>query len=293
MKKILLTGASGFVGSRYLAYSADKYQITPVSVKERLPSADELHGVDVVLHAGGLAHQMQWTAPERYFSANYDTTRALADLAKQCGVGHFIFISTIKVFGEANTGPLNENSPCLPVNDPYGESKLQAEKYLQTIASDSFVVTIIRPPLIYGPGVKGNLDRLLHLADTGYWLPFGGIHNRRTMIYLDNLVELINAAIDRKAGGIFLAADAKPLATSDLISQIRQCLGRPLRLFSLPGLFKKALLRFKPELGQRLFGSFEMDATQSYRRLAFYPPYPVEQGIRDMVEAYQSKKLNR
>jgi nucleoside-diphosphate-sugar epimerase len=289
-KRILVTGASGFVGKRYLAFSNDLYDIVTLSVTHNMPGNEIFNSVDKVVHLAGLAHQMQKTEPSAYIKANFEKTKHLADLAKTNGVTHFIFISTIKVFGEFQKNILTEDSTCLPENDPYGESKLKAEQYLQSIADETFTVSIVRPPLIYGPGVKGNLDRILKLSDSGYFLPFGSIHNRRTMIYLDNLIVLINRIIETKAAGIFLAGDNRPISTQELVTKIRQYLGRPHRLFSIPDFFRRVIILIKPQLGMRLFSSLEMDCSSSYKRIGFVPPYSIEEGIKSMVDSYIHNK---
>ncbi len=293
MKKILLTGASGFVGKRYLPYSKSKYEIHPFSVTNEMPDASLLGSIDAIVHLGGLAHQMIKVAPEKYFIANFERTAELARLAKAAGVAHFIFISTIKVFGESQSGLLTKDSPCLPANDPYGESKLKAELYLCTLIDENFMVTIIRPPLIYGPGVKGNLDKLLKLADSGYPLPFKMAQNSRTMIYLDNFIELINHIIDTKAGGLVLAGDDRPITTEELITKIRQHLGRPIKLFRVLTFFRSLLKIARPELAIRLFGSLEMDSSTSNKKIGFVPPYTIDAGIKSMVDAYIKNKKER
>jgi nucleoside-diphosphate-sugar epimerase len=288
MTKILLTGATGFVGQRFLEYCKDTYDIRCVSLqKEKIFNLDFKH-IDAIVHLAGKAHQMQKIDDQIYFDINYTLTKELADAAKKEGVKHFIFISTIKAFGEHQKGVLNEKSPCLPQNDPYGESKLKAEQYLQSIEDDNFIVSIIRPPLIYGPRVKGNLIRFLELGNKPYPLPFKNLKNRRTMVFLDNFIELINRIVDTKQSGIFLAGDAQPISTEKLISEIRLNLGKKPNLFQTPDFMKKMLGVVKPEFALRLFGSLEMDTSDSFKRLNFTPPYSIEQGIKSMVDWYKS-----
>ncbi len=290
-KRILLTGASGFVGKRYLQLSNKRYEIHPFSVTgSNIPKDEWLASFDTVVHMGGLAHQMQKVDPQNYFDANYEKTRTLALLAKKNGVKHFIFISTIKVFGESQETILTEKSPCLPIDDPYGESKLKAEEFLKTIMDEYFIVTIIRPPLVYGPDVKGNLQRLLNLCDSGYYLPFGSINNRRSMIFVDNLIELINHLIDTGTGGLFLAGDDRPVSTEELVIMIRQRQGKPKRLFAIPFFARYLLKSIKPMLAIRLFGSLEMDSVTSYKKINFVPPYSIADGVSLMVDAYMENK---
>ena len=291
IKTILLTGASGFVGQRFIEYNAAKFAIRPVSLVRQAVENIDFTGVDAIVHLAGKAHQMQKIDDQIYFDVNTELTKKLALAAKAQGVSHFIFISTIKVFGEHQNAVLTEGSPCEPINDPYGQSKLAAEKFLQSIEDSTFVVSIVRPPLIYGPRVKGNLIRFLKLADNSNPLPFAKIDNRRTMVYLDNLIEMINALIYQKKSGIYLAADAQPISTSFLIGEMRKKMVRPTRLFSMPSPFKWVLKKMKPEMYIRLYGSLEMDARDSFKRLNFTPPYSIEQGIGEMVKWYKNKSL--
>jgi nucleoside-diphosphate-sugar epimerase len=288
IKTILLTGGSGFVGQRYIVYSKDSYIIKPVSLQKKNISEVAFKNIDVIVHLAGMAHQMQKIDDQIYFDVNYTLTKNFADAAKSAGVKHFIFVSTIKVFGEYQKGVLTEKAPCLPQNDPYGESKLKAEQYLQSIENDNFIISIIRPPLIYGPGVKGNLIRFLELGNKPYPLPFKNLKNRRTMVFLDNFIELINRIIETKQSGIFLASDENPISTEKLISEIRLNLGKKPNLFETPDFIKKMLGLVKPEFTLRLFGSLEMDASDSFKRLDFKPPYSIEYGIKRMVDWYKT-----
>jgi nucleoside-diphosphate-sugar epimerase len=285
---ILLTGATGFVGLRYVEYNKDIYNIRPLSLQKTKVADVDFSNIDAIVHLAGMAHQMQKIDPQIYFDVNFDLTKALAIEAKAAGVKHFIFVSTIKVFGEHHTTVLNEKSPCEPINDPYGQSKLDAEEFLKTLEDDNFTVAIVRPPLIYGPNVKGNLIRFLKLADTNYPLPFKGIDNRRTMVFLDNLIALLNTIVDKKSSGLFLASDAQPISTTYLISEMRRQMGKSPNLFTIPSLFTSILSKVKPEFALRLYGSLEMDATESNKKINFTPPYSIEQGIKTMVQWYKT-----
>jgi nucleoside-diphosphate-sugar epimerase len=287
---ILLTGASGFVGQRFLAYNKATFTIRPVSLVRQSVDDIDFTGITTVVHLAGKAHQMSKIDDQIYFDVNSILTQKLALAAKNQGVSHFIFVSTIKVFGEHQNVLLTEGSPCEPVNDPYGQSKWEAEKNLQALENEHFIVSIVRPPLVYGPGVKGNLIKFLHLADNARPLPFAQIHNRRSMVFLDNLIEMLNTLIVKKTSGIFLAADDKPISTSFLISEIRKNLNRPPNLFVMPAVFKWVLKKVKPDMYIRLFESLEMNPTDTFKRLNFKPPYSVEKGISEMVKNYQDEK---
>jgi nucleoside-diphosphate-sugar epimerase len=287
---ILLTGASGFIGQQFVIYNADKYQIKTVSLRNKRIEEIDFAGVDTIVHSAGIAHQMSKVDDSIYFDINTTLTKNFALAAKKAGVAHFIFLSTIKVYGEHQNIVLQENSPCEPLNDPYGQSKLEAEIFLQSIENEQFKVSIVRPPLVYGPHVKGNLIRFLKLADNGNPLPFAHVHNRRSMVFLDNLIELINAIVDKKVSGIFLATDEKPISTTYLISEIRKNLNRPLRLFNIPPIVKWGIKKLKPEMYIRLFASLEMDANNTFKKLQFRPPFTAEIGIRAMVKSYLDEK---
>lgn len=288
---VLLTGATGFVGKRYLEYKINSQKIKPLSFENWKESeVDIFKNIDTIVHLAGIAHRMEKTDPDLYFSINYRKTCVFADVAKKMGVRHFIFISTIKVFGEDQNQVLTIHSPCKPQNDPYGESKLQAENYLKSIEDENFVVSIIRPPLIYGPGVKGNLIKFLELGDMSIPLPFKDVKNKRTMIFLDNFIELVIRVIESKKGGLFLAGDRTVISTEYLISEIRKNLKKPASLFKLPSFLVSILTILKPELIKRLYGSLEMDTQSSDIKLEFTPPYSSEYGIKQMVDWYKSKK---
>ena len=288
-KSVLVTGASGFVGQRYLVYNADKYLVKTVSLQNTQAVSVDFTGIETIVHLAGIAHQMQRAESQIYFEVNYLLTKRFAEAAKRQGVKHFIFISTVKVYGdEPASGYLDLSSPTVP-NDPYGESKLKAEQALQVLADENFTISIIRPPLIYGPGVKGNLIRLLQLAQKKIPLPFKDIPNQRSMVFLDNLIELINTVTDKKAAGIFIPGDQKPFSTSDLLAMIYQAMNRQPLWFKMPDLGIYLLKITKPELVKRLFGSFVIDNTETNQKLGFRPPFDSKEGIQQMVDWFMKK----
>lgn len=290
---VLLTGATGFVGKRFVEYNKDSIHIKTMSFQKWEKNENHVfENVEAVVHLAGIAHRMERTDPDLYFKINYHKTCEFADVAKKMGVKHFIFISTIKAFGEQQNIILNEDSPSLPVNAPYGESKLKAEEYLKSIEDENFVISILRPPLIYGPGVKGNLIKFLDLANKSIPLPFKNVSNRRTMIFLDNFIELINTIAKQKMSGLFLAADKNTISTEYLISEMRKNLQKPSKLFVMPSIILNILETLKPDLIMRLFGSLEMDVSKSYEKLGFTPPYTTEYGIKQMVDWYKKNNKN-
>ena len=287
-KKVAITGASGFVGQRLLTYSRDMFQMVSLPLRETKPALMNLSGTDTVVHLAGKAHDMGQVDDNIYFTVNYELTKELADRAKQQGVRHFVYISSTKVYGDHIQQVLNEQSVCTPT-DAYGASKLKAEQYLQSVSSPSFKVAVVRPPLVYGPGVKGNMIRLLHLAGKNYTLPFGKSGNARSMVFIDNLVALINTVIIQEAEGIFVAGDSEPVATDKLILLIRKYLGNPKGLISVPGFFRNIIKQLKPGLYIRLFGSFVVDNRMTNLQLNFTPPFTTEYGVEQMVKWFKSQ----
>jgi nucleoside-diphosphate-sugar epimerase len=282
-QKILVTGANGFIGKRFIEYNKERFDITTLSVRDESYKIFDFTGFDSIVHLAGKAHDMDCKDDSEYFKVNVDITKTLATKAKAAGVKHFIYISSVKVYGKEDRGMITEKSECFP-EDAYGKSKLQAEQFLQTIQDENFKVAIVRPPMVYGAGVKGNMDRLIHLCKKKYPLPFGNIGNLRTMVFVDNLVEVLNAIIDYKADGIFIPGDKKPISTDALILMIKQSLGEKNNLISIPKFLRKIIKTVKPELYKRLFGSFVIDTKATNGKLNFVPPYSTEFGIEKMVE---------
>ena len=163
-KHILLTGSSGFVGQRFVEYNQERYVIHSVSLRTTKVNDIDWKKYDSIVHMAGKAHQMEKIDDQVYFDVNYELTKQLADRAKREEVPHFVFVSTIKVWGDDyKNAHLKIETPCVP-DDAYGKSKLQAENYLQEIKTPDFKIAVVRPPLVYGPRVKGNMIRFMKLA---------------------------------------------------------------------------------------------------------------------------------
>ena len=271
MKKVLLTGASGFIGSRWLETDTGTCEIIPCSLQQTQVAAIDFAGIDAIVHLAGIAHRMEPTPAELYFEVNHALTIALAQAAKQQGVPHFIFMSTIKVYGEvAPAQIITIDTPCEPT-DPYGRSKWKAEQDLLALQATNFRLAIIRTPIVYGPKVKGNLHRIMGLAEKRLPLPFANIHNQRSMIFVDNLIAMVQQIIGLQAEGIFLPSDQHPISTTKLVRLIREELGIKQNLFSLPILARQLLQRFKPALYTRLFDSLLLDSTSSMKNYILAP----------------------
>lgn len=280
--KLLLTGAQGFIGTHF-AQSITTHEIVPFSFQNGDIDLLDLSGYDTVIHLAALVHQMNGASTEAYEQVNVIRTRTLAQNAKADGVKHFFFMSTVKVYGEENDFPYTETSPCNPQDD-YGRSKLRAEQELQKLEDDTFIVSIIRTPIVYGVGVKANIKNLIHLVQTIPILPFGNTHNLRSMVYLGNLCALFQAILEQKQGGIFLATDNHPLSTAELIREISGVLNKKTYLIHLP-LFRTLLKKFKPSFYQRLFGNLTVDNTFTKEKLSFQNPYTTTEGIKYMIQA--------
>jgi nucleoside-diphosphate-sugar epimerase len=207
--KIKITGANSFVGKSFIENS--RYDnINEICLINNKVEDINLANEDVVLHVAAIVHQTEKIAEEKYFEVNCDLALEVAKKAKQQGIKHFVFLSTVKVYGDYHPekGVWSENSECEP-NDSYGKSKYAAEKALIELIDDSFTVSIIRPPLIYGIGVKANMLSIIKLIDKFPLLPLGKIENKRSFTSIENLVQLIDRVIEKRVSGVFLAMDDK------------------------------------------------------------------------------------
>jgi len=308
---IVLTGATGFLGAR-LADQIDRQGGLNLTclVRKAVPAGRGrevvIKGLDassdwsailknqnVVIHAAARAHIMKEEVTDplaEYRRVNVDGTLNLARYAVEAGVKRFVFISSIKVNGEqtAPSRPFTCDDTPTP-EDPYGISKLEAEQGLQQIALETGMeVVIIRPPLVYGPGVKGNFASMIKLVEKGLPLPFGAIDNRRSLVGLDNLVDLIITCIDHPnaANQVFLVSDGEDLSTSGLLRRVAKAMGKPSRLIPVPaGLLQLgATVLGNKAVGQRLLGSLQVDISSTRERLDWTPPVSVDEGLRRCFE---------
>ncbi|KAB7889785.1 NAD-dependent epimerase/dehydratase family protein [Poseidonibacter ostreae] len=278
--KILVTGSSGYLGSSFVDKYKDKYKFEKFSLLTQKLKDINFDCVDIVLHCAALVHQKVEHSYEKYHEINVEYPLELAKLAKQGGVKQFVFISTIAVYGE-DEEKLDENIICNPIT-PYGKSKLEAEKELLQLNDDNFIVSIVRPPMIYGKEAPGNIDSLVKMVKKMSIIPLGGIENQRSFISIQNLCHLIDIMIEKQKSGVFLASDDESLSTTKLCELIAKNLDKKVYLVKIP--FFETLLKIaKPSFHKRLYGSLEVDNSITKEKLNLKNPYSVEEGIRFMI----------
>lgn len=280
--KLLITGSNGFIGNYFINNYKSKYNIKTFSFLKDDINNLNCGDIDVVFHLSALVHQMGGASASEYEKINVIQTIELAKKAKESGIKHFVFMSTVKVYGEETNSKYTENTVCNPEDD-YGKSKLKAEQELQKLEDENFKISIIRTPIVYGYGVKANIKNLINLVNKVPVLPFGKIKNKRSMVYIGNLCHLVDEIIIQKKSGIFLACDDEPLSTSKLIDLIAKNLAKKTYLIKIP-FFESLLKILKPSFHKRLYGSLEIDNTITKEKLNLKNPYDVEDGVRLMIK---------
>lgn len=279
-KNLLITGSNGYLGNSFINQYKNKYNFKKFSLLSEKLEGINFKGIGIVIHCAALVHQKVEHPYEKYHEINVEYPVKLAKLGKVNGVKQFIFISTIAVYGEG-TVKLEENTVCAPIT-PYGKSKFEAEKQLLELNDENFVVSIIRPPMVYGKNAPGNINSLVKLVMKTPIIPLGKIENKRSFIYIGNLCHLIDEIIEQKQSGIFLASDDTPLSTTKLCELISKNLNKKVYLVKIP-FFESLLKILRPSFHKRLYGSLEVDNTITKEKLNLKNPYSVEEGIRLML----------
>lgn len=314
VSEVLVTGATGFVGHAVVGKLAVDgsfdgvvaavrrddvswpMSVMPVVVGDLLPTTDwseALHGVDAVVHCAARVHVMQDDSTDplsAYREVNVDGTHNLARQAAQAGVRRFVFVSSIKVNGESTLPGRAFSADQEPAPlDAYGLSKLEAERGLWKIAAQTGMeVVIVRPPLVYGPGVKANFASMMRWVSRGVPLPLGRINNARSMVALSNLVDLLVTCLKHPAaaGQTFLVSDGEDVSTTELLRRTARAMGKRALLLPVPASWLEvvAALLGKRAMAQRLCGSLQVNIDKTRSMLGWAPPLTLDQGLKKAVE---------
>lgn len=315
--KILITGANGFVGCA-LIKRLRKQSGLSLRASVRHPTAKvasdvelcvtgdlsadtqwtaALDGVDVVIHLAARVHMLRDYSTDplsAYRRTNVEGTLALAQQAVKAGVRRFIYLSSIKVHGEETTlSPFRCDGLPVPI-DNYGISKLEAEQGLQRLAlATGMEVVIIRPPLVYGPGVKANFQTMLRWIRAGVPLPLAAVDNRRSLVAVENLVDLIATCVEHPAAAnqILLVTDGDDMSTPELLRRVGSALNKPARLFAVPVPLLKAAATMlgRNAMAHRLCSSLQVDSTPTRELLGWQPPVSVDHALRETAVDFLSQ----
>ncbi len=295
MKKIFVTGSNGFVGKALIPFLKNKDFEVVAATRDLYGDFSNqenwekfLSGVDGVVHLAARVHIMnEYSAnPDVEFQKmNVEATLNLALACKKMGVKRFVYLSSVKVNGEATENVPYKASDIPAPQDAYGRSKARAEEELLKLHElGGFEIVVIRPPLIYGPGVKANFKSLMSLIEKGYPLPFGKIRNKRSLVSVLNLCDFIALTLvhPKAAGEIYLVKDSQDYSLKEIIVEIAKALNKPTRLVSIPASLMKIILFIlgKKNYSERLFGNLHLDISKNREQLDWIPPYTFQETFK-------------
>ena len=317
--RVLITGANGFIGKALCNRMLNenwhvRCAIRSLHAKTEIPSIADilkikligpdtdwsgaLAGTNYVVHLAGRVHKNRDIGSDSlslFRRVNVEGTRRLAQMASLANIRRFVYMSSVKVNGEGRLTPYTEEDIQGPL-DPYGISKWEAEKVLNQISEETGMDTvIIRSPLVYGPHVKANFLRLLNMVCRGIPLPVARIKNRRSLIYVENLVDAIVTCIDKPgaSGQTYFVSDGEDVSTPELIRRISAAMGRPARLFPFPLFMLKiaGCISDRSVEIDRLLESLMVDSSKIRRELDWHPPFSMDQGLKETAKWYLKKDI--
>lgn len=280
MKRILITGENSYIGTSFetwLAQYPEEYQVEVMSVRGNKWKEKDFSKFDSILHLAGIAHvSTDPNMEEKYYQVNRDLTIEIAKKAKKEQVKQFVFMSSIIVYGDGTTESRVITKDTIPTpSNFYGNSKLQAEQGIEPLLSPEFQVAIIRPPMIYGKGSKGNYPKLAKLAKITPIFP--DYPNERSMLHIDNLCELIKLIIDNQESGVFFPQNEQYVSTSQLVQKIGRVHGKKIRLVKW---FNPVIrLLFKISIINKVFGNLVYDSRSSQYSKGSYAVHSFEESI--------------
>lgn len=295
-QNILIIGGDSFIAKSFIQFHKNNYKFSVISRTKtefeneivltdfsKIP--DELFkSIDIVINFAAIVHQRKKGSESLYNKINFELAVENAQKSKSFGAKMFIQISTIAVYGNAEK--IDCQTPENPVN-PYGKSKLLADKKIISLADTFFKVIIFRAPMVYGlSNAPGNMMRLISLVDKGFPLPFKNAKNKRDFINIRNFIEYIQTAIKTNQTNVYLVSDDSPVSTFDLVNLISKYLKKKVIQFSIPNFLIIFLRKIKPELFNKLYGKLYVDLSKTNEILNYKPEYSMEQGIKEMVQWY-------
>lgn len=263
MKKILVTGANSYIGQsfeKYMSKWPEEYQVETIDMIDGTWRSKDFSAYDVVYHVAGIAHRKETSENAGlYYEVNRDLSVEVAQKAKREGVDQFIFLSTMSVYGK-NVGVITKETQPLPVTH-YGKSKLEAEKCIETLRDDRFLLAILRPPMVYGKNCKGNFQSIIKLVQK---LPiFPKVKNQRSMIYIDHLSLFVKMCIDKKVDGLYFPQNREYIQTTDIANIVASSINKRIYFSRLLGLAVKICMPFLT-IAQKGFGTLVYHDTEDF-----------------------------